>query len=103
MRYETHTHLKPEQVLDAAEQFFGPAGLKMTRSARQAGQVAFFGDGLAWITVWPPNDEKSGSRVDLDSSQRDADLLRFRAHLHELEHTPAPPLAAGPSPDPGPR
>ena len=103
MRYETHTHMKPDQVLDEAEKFFGPEGLKMTRSARQAGQVAFFGDGLVWVTVWPPNDEKSGSRVDLDSSERDADILRFRQHLHELEHKAAPPLAAGPSPDPGPR
>ena len=103
MRYETHTHLPPEQVLDEAEKFFGPAGLGMKRSARQGLQVSFFGDGLAWITVWPPNAEKSGSRVDLDSSKRDADILRFRAHLHTLEHRPAAPLAAGPSPDPGPR
>ena len=78
MRYETHTHLKPEQVLDEAERFFGEEGLKMKRSARQGGQVSFYGDGLAWITVWPPNDEKSGSRVDLDSSRRDDDVLRFR-------------------------
>lgn len=85
MRYETHTHLKPEQVLDAAEAFFGDAGLKMKRSARQGYQVSFYGAGLAWITVWPPNDEKSGSRVDLDSSERDADILRFRAHLHQLD------------------
>lgn len=103
MRYETHTHLKPEQVLDEAERFFGDEGLKMKRSARQGLQVSFYGDGLAWITVWPPNDEKSGSRVDLDSSRRDADVLRFREHLHALEHKPAPPLAAAPSQDPGPR
>jgi hypothetical protein len=103
MRYETHTHLKPEQVLDEAERFFGDEGLKMKQSARQGLQISFYGDGLAWITVWPPNDEKSGSRVDLDSSRRDAEVLRFRDYLHELEHKPAPPLAAGPSPDPGPR
>jgi hypothetical protein len=96
MRYETHTHLKPEQVLDEAERFFGDDGLKMKRSARQGLQVSFFGPGLAWITVWPANDEKSGSRVDLDSSERDADVLRFRQHLHDLEHKPAPPLAAPP-------
>ncbi|HMA37839.1 MAG TPA: hypothetical protein VKY74_25535 [Chloroflexia bacterium] len=101
MRYETHTHLPPEQVLDEAERFFGDAGLKMKRSARQGLQVAFFGDGLVWVTVWPPNPTKSGSRVDLDSSDRDADILRFRAHLHTLAHPP--PLAAGPAPDPGPR
>jgi hypothetical protein len=103
MRYETHTHLKPEQVLDEAERFFGADGLKMKRSARQGLQISFYGDGLAWITVWPPNNEKSGSRVDLDSSRRDADVLRFRDRLHELEHTPAAPMVAGPSQDPGPR
>ena len=83
------------RVLDEAEKFFGPEGLKMTRGARQAGQVSFFGDGQAWITVWPPNDEKSGSRVDLDSSRRDADIRRFRRHLHEVEHSPAPAAPGG--------
>jgi hypothetical protein len=99
MRYETHTHLKPETVLDEAEKFFGPGGLGMTRSARQGNQVSFFGPGLAWVTVWPPNDEKTGSRVDLDSSERDADMLRFRERLKALEGKHAPPLAAGPSSD----
>lgn len=103
MRYETHTHLPAERVLDAAEQFFGAAGLQMKRSARQGGQISFYGPGLVWVTVWPPNQEKRGARVDLDSSERDADILRFRAHLHALEHQPAAPLAAGPSADPGPR
>ncbi|HUS17452.1 MAG TPA: hypothetical protein VM536_20845 [Chloroflexia bacterium] len=103
MRYETHTHLKPEQVLDEAETFFGDAGLKMKKSARQGNQVSFYGPGLAWITVWPPNNEKSGSRVDLDSSERDADVLRFREHLHSLEHKAGSPMVAPPSGDPGPR
>ena len=103
MRYETHTHLKPEQVLDAAAAFFGDAGLKMKQSARQGLQIAFYGDGLAWITCWPANDEKSGARVDLDSSDRDADILRFRDHLHTLEHQPPAPMIAPPSADPGPR
>ncbi|MGI8587166.1 MAG: hypothetical protein ACR2M0_05695 [Chloroflexia bacterium] len=103
MRYETHTHLAPEAVLDEAERFFGQDGLKMQKSARQGLQVSFFGPGLVWITCWPPNADKGGSRVDLDSSKRDADILRFREHLHELEDRPSPPLAAPPSPDPGPR
>ena len=103
MRYETHTHLNPERVLDEAEKFFGPDGLKMTRSARQAGQIAFFGEGLAWVTVWPPVRPDAGSRVDLDSSQRDAEVLAFRLRLHTLEHETPPPLATGPSPQTGPR
>ena len=85
MRYETHTHLKPEVVLDEAEKFFGPGGLGMTRSARQGLQVSFFGPGLAWVTCWPGNDKKTGHRVDLDSSERDADVRRFREHIKTLE------------------
>jgi hypothetical protein len=103
MRYETHTHLKPEAVLDAAESFFGESGLKMKKSARQGLQEPFYGDGLVWITCWPANDEKSGSRVDLDSSQRDTEILRFRQHLHEMEHQTPAPMVAPPSSDPGPR
>src|SRR5215218_9910448 len=99
MRYEMHTHLKPEVLLDEAEKFFGAAGLGMTRSARQGLQVSFFGPGLAWVTVWPPNNEKTGSRVDLDSSERDADMLCFREHIKGLEGKYPPPLAAGPSGD----
>ena len=103
MRYETHTHLPPERVLDEAAQFFGDAGLKMKQSARQGLQISFYGPGLVWVTVWPPNTAKSGSRVDLDSSERDADILRFRDHLHTLGHQAAPAMIAPPSQDPGPR
>ena len=46
MRYETHTHLPPERVLDEAAQFFGDAGLKMKQSARQGLQISFYGAGL---------------------------------------------------------
>jgi len=103
MHYETHTHLPHERVLDEAAQFFGDAGLKMKQSARQELQISFYGDGLVWITVWPPNTAKSGSRVDLDSSERDTDILRFRDHLHALAHQAAPAIVAPPSQDPGPR
>jgi len=103
MRYETHTHLPPERVLDEAAQFFGDAGLKMKQSARQGLQISFYGDGLVWITVWPPNTAKSGSRVDLDSSERDADILRIREQLHTQEHQADPAKVAPPSQDPGPR
>jgi hypothetical protein len=83
MRYDLHVHLKPEQVLDEAAQFFGPAGRKMTQSARQGLQISFFGPGLAWVTCWPAGRD-GAVRVDLDSSERDADVLAFADHLRRL-------------------
>ena len=78
MRYETHTHMKREAIFDAAKSFFGQeeGGLGMKLSAHQGNQVAFFGDGLIWVTVWPagPNEK---IRVDVDVSERDADAKRF--------------------------
>ena len=94
MRCEPHPHLKPEVVLDEAVKFFAAEGLGMKKSARQGLQVCFFGAGLAWVTVWPPNDEKTGSRVDLDSSEHDADVLRFREHIKALETAQAHPSSA---------
>ena len=98
MRYDLHVHLTPERVLDEAARFFGPEGRKMTPSARQGLQISFFGPGLAWVTCWPPGRDGS-TRVDLDSSERDADVLAFAAHLRRLAgerpHGPIP----GPSAD----
>src|SRR5438552_12738081 len=83
MRYDLHVHLPPERILDEAARFFGPDGLKMTQSARQGLQISFFGPGLAWVTCWPP-DRQGITRVDLDSSERDADVLAFFHHLQRL-------------------
>jgi hypothetical protein len=98
MRYDMHVHLKPEQVLDEAVRFFGPDGRQMTQAARQGLQISFFGPGLAWITCWPP-DAKGGTRVDLDSSERDADILAFMDHLRVLAGGPPSGPGAGPSHD----
>lgn len=78
MRYETHTHMKRDDVFEAAKKFFGQeeGGLGMKMSAHQGNQIAFFGDGLIWVTVWPA---KSGKpiRVDVDVSDRDNDAKAF--------------------------
>ncbi len=78
MRYETHTHMKREEVFQAAKSFFGEGegGLGMKLSAEQGNQIAFFGDGLIWVTVWPA---KPGDpiRVDVDVSEREADAKAF--------------------------
>jgi hypothetical protein len=78
LRYETHTHLKREQVFEAAKKFFGDAegGLGMKKSAEQGNQIAFFGNGLIWVTVWPA---KPGEkiRVDVDESDRAKDAKTF--------------------------
>lgn len=78
MRYETHTHLRREQVFQAAKSFFGQdeGGLGMKIGAEQGNQIEFFGDGLIWVTVWPakPGDK---IRVDVDVSERDADAKAF--------------------------
>lgn len=81
MRYETHTHMKREEIFEAARRFCGDeeGGLGMKLSAHQGNQIAFFGGpggGLFWVTVWPagPNEK---IRVDVDVSDRDADAKRF--------------------------
>ncbi len=78
MRYETRTNLKREAIFEAAKSFFGEAegGLGMKKSAEQGNQIAFFGDGLIWVTVWPA---KPGHRihVDVDVSDRDKDARAF--------------------------
>ncbi len=78
MRYETHTHMPRQAIFEAAKSFFGQGegGLGMKQSAHQGNQIAFFGDGLIWVTVWParPNEK---IRIDVDVSDRDADAKRF--------------------------
>ncbi len=78
MRYETHTHMAREKVFEAAQRFFGEeeGGLGMKVSAHQGNQIAFFGEGLIWVTVWPA---KPGEkiRVDVDVSDRDAEAKTF--------------------------
>lgn len=78
MRYETETRLKREEVFEAAKRFFGEedGGLGMKLSAEQGNQIAFFGGGLIWVTVWPA---KPGHkiRVDVDVSKRDVEAKTF--------------------------
>ena len=78
MRYETQTHLKREEIFEAAKRFFGQeeGGLGMKISSHQGNQIAFFGDGLVWVTVWP-NKPNKRIRVDVDVSDRDADAKAF--------------------------
>ncbi|MEA2573096.1 MAG: hypothetical protein QOH93_394 [Chloroflexia bacterium] len=78
LRYETHTQMKREAIFEAAKGFFGQeeGGLGMKLSAHQGNQIAFFGDGLIWVTVWPAGPGKK-IRVDVDVSERDADAKRF--------------------------
>jgi len=86
LRYETHTHLKRPEVFEAAKKFFGETegGLGMKKSAEQGNQIAFFGDGLIWVTVWPAGPGEK-IRVDVDVSDREKDAKAFiknvlRAH-----------------------
>ncbi len=78
LRYETHTQMKREDVFEAAKKFFGQeeGGLGMKMSAHQGNQIAFFGDGLIWVTVWPAPAGKP-IRVDVDVSDRDKDAHIF--------------------------
>lgn len=78
MRYETHTHLKRDEVFEAAKRFFGPDedGLGMKLGAHQGNQIQFFGEGLIWVTVWPAKPGKR-IRVDVDVSERDNDAKAF--------------------------
>jgi hypothetical protein len=85
VRYETHTHLKRDEVFEAAKKFFGDEGLGLKLSVHQGNQIHFYGDGLIWVTVWPA---KPGEkiRVDVDVSDRDGDAKAFiekvlRAHV----------------------
>jgi hypothetical protein len=88
LRYEIETHLKPEQIFEAAKTFFGEAdgGLGMKVSAAQGNQIAFFGDGLIWVTALPPRPNKP-TRVDLDESDREKDARRF---IEQVLKKPAP-------------
>ena len=86
LRYETHTHLKRQEVFEAAKKYFGEGegGLGMKKSAEQGNQIAFFGDGLIWVTVWPAGPGEK-TRVDVDESDREKDAKAFiknvlRAH-----------------------
>lgn len=78
MRYEIETHLKREEIFDAAKSFFGEAesGLGMKVSAAQGNQIAFFGDGLVWVTVLPAKPNKP-THVDIDESDREKDVRKF--------------------------
>jgi len=78
MRYATHTKMKREEIFEAAKRFFGQAegGLGMKLGAHQGNQIAFFGDGLIWVTVWPSPPGKP-IRVDVDVSERDTDAKAF--------------------------
>lgn len=78
MRYEIETHLKREEIFDATKSFFGEAegGLGMKVSAAQGNQIAFFGEGLVWVTVLPSKEGKP-TRVDIDESDREKDARKF--------------------------
>ncbi len=93
MRYETHTHMSREEVFEAAKRFFGEGGdgLGMKIGAEQGNQIAFFGDGLVWITVWPSKPGKT-RRVDIDVSERDADAKAF---IEKVLRAPVRATSAG--------
>ncbi len=78
MRHETRTRLKRDEIFEAAKRFFGEGegGLGMKKSAEQGNQLAFYGDGLVWITSWParPGEE---THVDLDVSDREKEAREF--------------------------
>lgn len=70
--------MKREEIFEAAKRYFGQeeGGLGMKLSAHQGNQIAFFGDGLIWVTVWPSAPGKP-IRVDVDTSDRDNDAKAF--------------------------
>ena len=78
MRHETHTHLKRDEIFEAAKRFFGEGegGLGMKKSAEQGNQIAFFGEGLVWITAWPAKPGRP-THVDIDDSDREKDAREF--------------------------
>jgi hypothetical protein len=78
LRYEIETHLKREEIFDATKSFFGEGdgGLGMKVSAAQGNQIAFFGDGLVWVTVLPSREGKP-THVDIDVSDREKDARKF--------------------------
>ncbi len=88
MRYEIETHLKREEILDATKSFFGEAdgGLGMKVSAAQGNQIAFFGDGLVWVTILPAREGKP-IRVDIDESDREKDARKF---IEQILKKPTP-------------
>jgi len=83
VRHETHTHMARAEVFEEAKRFFGQdeGGLGMKLAAEQGQQIAFFGDGLVWITVWPARSKDKGVRVDLDVSDRDAEARQFMENV----------------------
>ncbi len=91
MRHETHTQLKREEIFEAAKRYFGQeeGGLGMKVSAHQGNQIAFFGDGLVWVTVWPARQGNKETRVDLDVSNRDADARAFIEKVLKAPHAAA--------------
>ena len=88
MRYEIETHLKREEIFEATKSFFGEAdgGLGMKVSAAQGNQIAFFGDGLVWVTVLPSKEGKS-THVDIDVSDREKDAHKF---IEQVLKKPSP-------------
>lgn len=78
LRYEIETHLKREEIFEATKKFFGEGegGLGMKISAAQGNQIAFFGDGLVWVTVLPAKPNHP-THVDVDVSDREKDAHRF--------------------------
>jgi hypothetical protein len=68
--------MKREAVFEAARKFFGEGGLGMKKSAEQGNQIAFYGDGLIWVTVWPAAPGET-IRVDVDVSDREKDARAF--------------------------
>ncbi len=90
MRHETHTRLSRGEVFEAAVRFFGEGagGLGMKMSARQGNQIAFFGGGQVWVTVWPATQGAKEIRVDLDVSERDAEARSFIRDV--LKAAPSP-------------
>jgi hypothetical protein len=78
LRYEIETGLKREEIFEATKSFFGEGdgGLGMKVSSAQGNQIAFFGDGLVWVTVLPTKEGKP-TRVDIDESDREKDARRF--------------------------
>lgn len=90
MRHETHTHLKRDEIFEAAKRYFGEGGLGMKVGSEQGTQIQFYGDGLVWITVWPATSHEEDFRVDIDVSDRDAEARAFIEKVLK-----APPGKAG--------
>jgi hypothetical protein len=92
LRHETHTHMRRSEIFEAARNFFGQGdgGLGMKLSSEQGCQIAFFGDGLVWITVWPARLDDKQVRVDVDVSDRDEEARTFIEKVLKAPHKPPP-------------